>query len=320
MGPHRWHYTSSKIEPLAFQQADTTGCSAIAAYVTTDQDAAWTERVGVPALNVSGLHELDRLPRVTVDQHSVGSLAAEHFLLRGYHHFAAIGYDHVALSQQRISGFRHRLQRAQRPVQHFAIPAQDRHGHHGLGLQPRSISKIAHWLEQLPPETAIFAINDALAVAVAQAAVTIRRRIPQDVAILGTDNTPIAAAASPQLSSIVLPQAVLGRRCGSMLAAALQGAALVHSSVAAMDIEARASTSHFATEAPLLGALHDLLQSYNPSISESAPSPLPASPPSWVYHRVICHDDCARLPITPWCAFYAAAVYVRPANGWPVAR
>lgn len=83
--------------------------------------------------------------------------------------------------------------------------------------------------------TAVFAVNDMIAIGLLQGLVARHLRVPQDVAIIGYDDIQFAAAATVPLSSIRQPRADLGRRAADLLLAEIdaaeQGSPHVHEQV-----------------------------------------------------------------------------------------
>jgi LacI family transcriptional regulator len=65
--------------------------------------------------------------------------------------------------------------------------------------------------------TAVFAVNDLLAIGLLQGFVTHGLRVPEDVAIIGYDDISFAASAAVPLSSIRQPRVDLGRRAAELL-------------------------------------------------------------------------------------------------------
>ncbi|TCC50335.1 LacI family transcriptional regulator [Kribbella pittospori] len=65
--------------------------------------------------------------------------------------------------------------------------------------------------------TAVFAVNDLLAIGLLQGFVTAGLRVPDDVAIVGYDDIEFAAAAAVPLSSVRQPRKALGRRAVELL-------------------------------------------------------------------------------------------------------
>ena len=68
-----------------------------------------------------------------------------------------------------------------------------------------------------PPPTAIWTINDLLAVGVQRAVQSCGLSIPADVAVAGFDDTAIAAQLYPPLTSVHLPAQLMGKRATQIL-------------------------------------------------------------------------------------------------------
>jgi DNA-binding LacI/PurR family transcriptional regulator len=67
------------------------------------------------------------------------------------------------------------------------------------------------------PPTAIFARNDFTAIGALRAAHTLHLRVPQDIAIAGFDNIPIAAYQTPPLTTVEQPIVDQGRIAAELL-------------------------------------------------------------------------------------------------------
>jgi GntR family transcriptional regulator of arabinose operon len=70
---------------------------------------------------------------------------------------------------------------------------------------------------------AIFAVNDYVALDIMQAAKAINLRIPEDLAIVGFDDTEFAAHVNPPLTTIKQPFIDVGLRAGSLLISRIEG-------------------------------------------------------------------------------------------------
>ena len=68
-----------------------------------------------------------------------------------------------------------------------------------------------------PRPTAIFAANDSMAIGALGALAEARVRVPKDIAVAGFDDIPIARYVSPQLTTIGVDIAELGRRAFAVL-------------------------------------------------------------------------------------------------------
>jgi LacI family transcriptional regulator len=84
----------------------------------------------------------------------------------------------------------------------------------------RAVAKI---LAMKTPPTAIFAANDAMAIGALQALRESGVRVPADVALAGFDDIPMARYVTPQLTTMRVDIAELGRRAVEALVASLEG-------------------------------------------------------------------------------------------------
>ena len=82
---------------------------------------------GLPAVEISMVRNEIDLPRVEGDSELIGCLAAEHFLERGFRHFAWAPFLDDVVNAERYRGFANRLARANFTC-HLLPPADTRHG------------------------------------------------------------------------------------------------------------------------------------------------------------------------------------------------
>jgi DNA-binding LacI/PurR family transcriptional regulator len=73
------------------------------------------------------------------------------------------------------------------------------------------------------PPTAVFARNDAVAIGAMRAVRDSGRRVPDDVAVAGFDNVPMAAYTTPPLTTVNQPTATLGKRAAEFVLARIEG-------------------------------------------------------------------------------------------------
>ena len=148
------------------------------------------------------------------DHDSIGRLAAEHFIARGFTHFAFCGYNGVFFSDAREAAFKKYLSsicnlslvtcnsyntppKALRGFSERVILREE--------LTPRAVDhrELVRWLKRLPLPCAVFCCHDLRAQQVLTAAKELGLRVPEDLAILGVDNDVlICNFTSPRLSSI----------------------------------------------------------------------------------------------------------------------
>lgn len=161
---------------------------------------AWVEASNfnfrVPAMFVSGMEQAASLPLVGVDNRAIGRLATEHLLAGGAKKVGIIsGPLSWWESQERQRGWREALEARRIKVDSRMMVTGD--------WQPRSGEQgLYQLLAQCPDIDAVFASNDQMALGALHAAHRLGRRVPQDLSIMGVDNTPEAAHFWPPLTTV----------------------------------------------------------------------------------------------------------------------
>lgn len=69
---------------------------------------------------------------------------------------------------------------------------------------------------------AVFAVNDLAAIGAVKALRMRGIRVPEDISVVGCDNIPFASYVEPELATIVVPKAEIGRKAVEMLHAVIQ--------------------------------------------------------------------------------------------------
>ncbi|WP_428937557.1 substrate-binding domain-containing protein [Fontivita pretiosa] len=204
---------------------------------------------GKPVVELFESRPESPFPRILPDDVATGQMAAQHFLERGFRHFAFFGGKRFLWSREREKGFRQEIERAfrQRAELHTRANPQpnDRNGRritspatiteftfasHGDSddLAPaaplqgrrhrRRASAMSNWLLSLPKPLALFAANDLWGFELVQAARDAGLHVPDDVAVLGVDNEELLCEmAHPPLSSIRIAAEQIGRAAVMLL-------------------------------------------------------------------------------------------------------
>jgi LacI family transcriptional regulator len=165
------------------------------------------------ALAGAGVHlvVIDPLELPNVDVTSVGSTnfvgglsAAQHLVDLGHRRIAFLG-GHLSAScnQARLGGFRAALDRAGVDVP----PDHIRSGHF---MYADGVRGGAALLDLPVAPTAIFAASDEIAVGLMEAARERGVRIPEDLSVVGFDDTQLARMSSPPLTTVRQPLAEMG--------------------------------------------------------------------------------------------------------------
>ena len=146
-----------------------------------------------------------------------GYLAVEHLLNRGHRRIGMIsGPMTVSTAIYRRRGYL-------RALESRAVPADERYIV-GASFQARDGYLAARSLLDLEHRpTAIFAVNDSAAIGAMSAAVEAGLRVPEDLAVVGYNDSEIASMLPIPLSSVRMPLSQIGEKGVQILTSMLDG-------------------------------------------------------------------------------------------------
>ncbi|MEU6375845.1 substrate-binding domain-containing protein [Streptomyces sp. NPDC046909] len=134
-----------------------------------------------------------------------GHAAATHLLSLGHRRIAYLGgTEHAWSNQARLHGFRSAMEAAGASVPGELIR------HAGTFHAAEGIEHGGRLLDVSATPTAVFASSDELAAGVIEAARRCGLRVPEDLSVVGFDNTPLARMTSPPLTTIHGPVREMG--------------------------------------------------------------------------------------------------------------
>ena len=123
---HRWHVVADMIYTAKIP-VGWRGDGILSFIGDRDDLAEFILSSGLPAVEISMVRNEINLPRVEGDSEMIGRLAAEHFLERGFRHFAWAPFLDDVVNAERYRGFANRLARESLTC-HLLPPADTRHG------------------------------------------------------------------------------------------------------------------------------------------------------------------------------------------------
>ncbi|MFH8799371.1 LacI family DNA-binding transcriptional regulator [Streptomyces sp. NPDC017936] len=165
----------------------------------------------IPAVISGPRSAAETLPSVDSDNYGGARSAVEHLLAGGRHRIAHItGRLDVYGAQRRVDGYRDALRDAGYEVDEGLIEPGDFTEEGGR----RAMTDL---LARTPSLDAVFAGSDVMAAGARQALREAGRRIPQDVALIGYDDSAIARHMDPPLTSVRQPIEEMGRRMLDLL-------------------------------------------------------------------------------------------------------
>ncbi|MER5552936.1 LacI family DNA-binding transcriptional regulator [Streptomyces sp. NPDC002793] len=163
------------------------------------------EQLGMPSVISGRRHAAETLPSVDSDNFEGARAAVDHFIARGRRSIATItGRLDVYGAQRRLDGYRKALADAGLdPDERLIAPAD--FSEEGGARAMREL------LERRPDVDAVFAASDVMAAGARQVLRESGRRIPDDVALIGFDDSAVARHMDPPLTSVRQPIEEMGR-------------------------------------------------------------------------------------------------------------
>ena len=175
---------------------------------------------GLPVVMIDDRANRPMFPSVATTNRSGGHAAGTHLLELGRHRPLVItGKYRFGCTGERLDGF------------------AEAYANAGLSLDPELVvegdftfdcgqAAVKRVIEAGTDFDAIFAHNDLSAAGAMQAVREAGRRVPEDVAVVGFDDLPLAATTEPPLTSVRQPLREMGETAARLLLAHFDGAAL----------------------------------------------------------------------------------------------
>ncbi len=174
---------------------------------------------GLPVALVGRQLDHPRVDAISANFRRGGTLATQHLIAIGHRRIAFIGaHSTDGPRVGRFQGYLDALGEAGLPVRDDLIIGNPR-----VSPTPRYSTQVDgyHAMQQLlklpSRPTAIFARNDYTAIGALQALKESGLRTPDDIAVAGFDNIPLAAAMSPSLTTVSQPTEEEGRLAAEFL-------------------------------------------------------------------------------------------------------
>ena len=154
--------------------------------------------------------------RILQDDTACGQMAAEHLLSLGFENFLTVGKKNRTFFRDRILGFTETIGQRAKVIEQAWI---------GESLAQKSLrGPIEAAIRKLPKPLAIFSPSDVTCVHVMQCALELGLKVPEDIAILSTNNDELICDFSPvPLSSIRLNFTQMGFEAAALLDRVMRG-------------------------------------------------------------------------------------------------
>ncbi|MEO0055488.1 MAG: hypothetical protein RLZZ50_1435 [Verrucomicrobiota bacterium] len=210
-----WHL---HIDPMGLEKRFAAGnkitVDGVLARIGSKELAERVHAAGVPVVNVSSI-ELGKIdfPRVITNQEASAKVAADHFCGRGFANFGYVGNTAAGYVQVQFGHFERILAERGQRCEFFD--------------QSDNEEKLRDWLRSLPKPCGVFCWGPSLGRQVIDACLESGIRVPDDVAVLGSDFDDLLSRASyPPQSGIRYACEQIGEIAAGMLDRMMKGGRL----------------------------------------------------------------------------------------------
>lgn len=224
----------------------------VIARVGSERMARELQAKALPVVNVSGIEVAGAVfPRVTTDLVGSARLAAEHFLERGFRHFAyfsLVGLTYVTTHQ---NAFVAAVTKGGGDFAALAVKPQ-------AGAEPDwslDLAKLGEWVKGLPKPVAILCWNASGAREVVMGCQAVGLHVPEEVAVLSqADDDVLCEAAQIPISGVRVAADTIGFQAAKLLHRLMRGAKPPKAplAIAPLSIVQRQSTDTLAIRDPVM--------------------------------------------------------------------
>ena len=172
---------------------------------------AWLGKATFPYVVIGDPHSEETISWIDYDNTVAGEILANHIIDEGFSNVHFIGGDEYdILTSTRLSGI-------QRAYERRGLVFEDSHIHSCSDHLVRESYEIARRLMRNESPDAIITVDNSSALSVYHGVAHEGKRIPEDVAVAGFDNVPIAHALTPPLTVVDLDMSELGANTARVL-------------------------------------------------------------------------------------------------------
>lgn len=164
------------------------------------------------------IHESgENVSAVSIDNVRASEEAVTYLIEKGHTNIAMVnGRKAAQVSMDRLAGYKRALTNKGMAVNEALIVS-------GRFLEPEAYDVFKALIQTHPEITAVFCASDMMAMGVYRAAKDLGLKIPEDLSVVGFDDVPIAAYASPPLTTVSQDFFLMGYEAGKQLMSMIEG-------------------------------------------------------------------------------------------------
>ncbi|HXL03059.1 MAG TPA: LacI family DNA-binding transcriptional regulator [Candidatus Atribacteria bacterium] len=173
----------------------------------------------IPYVVLDRTLEKEEAPTIKLDNYAAGALAASHFLNLGHKKFACLsGPLRIKICRERFYGFLDTLEKSGMSLREELIEEGDFKMDEGRKAMNRILT-----VSLFEQPTAVFSMNDLMALGAIQAIKERGLSVPGDVSIIGLDNIPLCDVISPPLTTVAQPFDEMAKEGINLLSKLIEG-------------------------------------------------------------------------------------------------
>lgn len=200
------------------------------------------QELDIPFVSTARVFGEADLVYVDVDNVAGAELAAEHLVGLGHQRIGFIGKPTLTSSLDRLNGYKNVLVRHGLPFDEALVKTAE------TASTSSGYKAMKEFLETQQPPTAVFLVNDVMALGAMAAIGEAGKRVPEDVSIIGFDDIPLAQFASPRLTTVRQPAFEKGVRATELLIGYLGNGLKPASEILGLELIVRESTGRASTK------------------------------------------------------------------------
>lgn len=172
---------------------------------------------GAPIVLVNSPSDRENIVSITVDDYNGTVQAIEHLIEKGHTKIGLVsGMLYPYIQNMRQNAFIDTMAKHELPIYPHYIKSTEPNIEHALAA-------VNELLELREPPTALFCMNDSIAIGAIKAALRKGLRVPEDLAVVGFDNSSLCTVIEPELTSVSIDTKKMGCDSANALIAMING-------------------------------------------------------------------------------------------------
>jgi DNA-binding LacI/PurR family transcriptional regulator len=192
--------------------------------------------IQAPFVSTSFVPDEKEMVFVDVDNYKGGLMVMEHLIALGHTRIGFIGKPNLTSSIERFDGYKYSLQKHSIPFDPELVRVAENASINGGAQITGELLNISN------PPTAIFLVNDMLAIGAVRVIQEKGLSVPGDISIVGFDDVPLAECVNPPLTTVRQPAFEKGVKAARMLIQILEKKKSPKSQILDVELVVRGTT------------------------------------------------------------------------------